>query len=46
LKENAISVNKIKINSDYIIKEADLIADQYVLLQRGKKNYFILKLED
>ena len=46
LKENAISVNKIKINADYIIKEADLIADQYVLLQRGKKNYFILKLED
>lgn len=46
LKENAISVNKSKITSDYIIKEIDLIADQYVLLQRGKKNYFILKLED
>jgi len=46
LRENAISVNKSKITSDYIIKEIDLIADQYVLLQRGKKNYFILKLED
>ena len=46
LKENAISVNKKKISSDYVIRETDLIADQYVLLQRGKKKYFILKVED
>jgi tyrosyl-tRNA synthetase len=46
LKENAISVNKKKIGADYVIKNTDLIADQYVLLQRGKKNYYILKLRD
>jgi tyrosyl-tRNA synthetase len=46
LKENAISVNKKKIGVDYVIKNTDLIADQYVLLQRGKKNYYILKLRD
>ena len=46
LKENAISINKKKISSDYVIRETDLIADQYVLLQRGKKKYFILKVED
>ena len=43
LKENSISVNKKKISEDYLIGPADLIANQYVLLQRGKKNYFILK---
>ena len=46
LKENAISINKKKISSDYVIRETDLIADQYILLQRGKKKYFILKVED
>ncbi len=42
LKENAISVNKVKVKEDYLIKGEDLIADKYVLLQRGKKNYFLL----
>ena len=46
LRENAISINKKKISSDYVIRETDLIADQYILLQRGKKKYFILKVED
>jgi len=46
LKENAIAVNKSKISADYVITEQDLIADQFVLLQRGKKNYFILKISD
>ena len=44
LKENSISVNKQKVTQDFIITEKELIADQYVLLQRGKKNYFILKI--
>ena len=44
LNENAISVNKTKVKQDYIITEKDLIAGQYILLQRGKKNYFILKI--
>ena len=46
VKENAISVNKEKIKEGYSIRNEDLIANQYVLLQRGKKNYFILKIED
>ena len=44
LNENAISVNKTKVKLDYTITEKDLIAGQYILLQRGKKNYFILKI--
>jgi tyrosyl-tRNA synthetase len=42
LKENAISVNKEKVKEDFSITTADLINDKFVLLQRGKKNYFVL----
>jgi len=43
MKENAISVNQSKVDQNYILGNKDLIADQYILLRRGKKNYFILK---
>ena len=42
LQENSISVNKLKANIDTVINTDDLIAGQYILLQRGKKNYFVL----
>jgi tyrosyl-tRNA synthetase len=42
LKENAISVNKEKIKENYTISKEDLIANKYVLLQRGKKTYYLL----
>ena len=44
LNENSISVNKEKVGEDYQLTKADLINDKFVLLQRGKKNYFVLKL--
>ena len=44
LKENAVSVNKEKVKEQYVITSNDLIADTYVLLQRGKKSYFLLKI--
>ncbi|MCZ4407966.1 tyrosine--tRNA ligase [Cryomorphaceae bacterium 1068] len=44
LNENSISVNKEKVKDDYSISESDLIQDRYILLQRGKKNYFIAKV--
>ena len=45
LKENAISVNKEKVKDDFIITTEDLIANKYVLLQRGKKTYYLLIVE-
>jgi len=45
LKENAVSVNKGKVNEDFVITSEDLIANKYVLLQRGKKSYFLLVVE-
>lgn len=44
LSENSISINKEKVTEDFVIKTSDLIADKFVLLQRGKKSYFLLKV--
>jgi len=44
LKENSVAVNKVKVGEDYNISEDDLVNDKFVLLQRGKKNYFVLKV--
>jgi len=46
LKENAISVNKTKVKDGFTITEQDLINAKYVLLQRGKKTYFLLKVSN
>ncbi len=46
LKENAISVNKEKVKEEFIVGTKDLIANNYVLLQRGKKTYFLLKVTE
>lgn len=40
-----VSVNKNKIDSvDLSLEEKDLLNNKYILVQKGKKNYFILKL--
>ena len=44
LKENSISVNKSKVDENYSIGANDLIDGKYVLVQRGKKNYFIVEV--
>ena len=44
LKENAISVNKEKVKEDYKLTSEDLINDRYIILSRGKKTDFILKV--
>lgn len=45
LKENAISVNKEKVKEDYSITAKDLINNKFVLLQRGKKNYYVVTVK-
>jgi len=45
LSENSISINKEKVTERYELSTNDLISNKYVLLQRGKKNYFLLKVE-
>jgi tyrosyl-tRNA synthetase len=43
LQENSIAVNKEKIGIDTKIDSSHLIHGELVILQRGKKNYFLLK---
>ncbi len=42
LKQNAISLNKEKVADDYIITEKDLVKDKFLVLQKGKKNYYLI----
>ena len=43
LKSNAVSVNKLKVGEDKLVTTEDLLNEKYVLIQKGKKNYFLLK---
>ena len=43
LKSNAVSLNKLKVGEDKLVTTEDLLNDKYVLIQKGKKNYFLLK---
>jgi tyrosyl-tRNA synthetase len=44
LKENAISVNKEKVGEDYKITSLDLINNKYVILNKGKRNTYIIRV--
>lgn len=43
LKGNAISINKIKIGEDFKLSEEHLIQNKYTVVQKGKKNFFLLR---
>ena len=43
--ENAISINKQKINLEKQIDKNDLLHNQYILVQQGKKNYFLVHIQ-
>ena len=45
LKGNSISVNKEKVNDQFLVTADTLINDKYVLLGKGKKNNYILIIE-
>ena len=44
IDQNSISINKAKINSEHKISDLNLINNKYILLQKGKKNYFLIIL--
>ena len=46
LKQNSISLNKQKIGEDYKVTSADILQSGLLLFQKGKKNYYIIKVED
>ncbi|WP_128759795.1 tyrosine--tRNA ligase [Leeuwenhoekiella aestuarii] len=46
IKQNSISVNQEKVVDGHTITTDDLINKRFVLLQRGKKNYFVIRILD
>ncbi|MFN3640174.1 MAG: hypothetical protein ACK4UK_04585 [Flavobacterium sp.] len=38
-----MSLNRIKVNENHQVSASDLINNQFILLQRGKKNYFVVR---
>jgi tyrosyl-tRNA synthetase len=44
LQQNSISVNKEKVDEDYQLTSEDLINDRYIIINKGKKNTYIIKV--
>lgn len=44
LTANSISVNREKVTEEFVLTSKDLINNQFVLLQSGKKNYFVIRV--
>ena len=42
LKDNGVSINKAKVKDDFEIGTKDLLNGKYILVQKGKKNYFLV----
>jgi tyrosyl-tRNA synthetase len=42
IQSNAVSINKIKITADKQLSADELISNKYLLIQKGKKNYFLV----
>ena len=42
ISSNAVSINKQKINEEKTLSKSDLLSDKYLLVQKGKKNYFLI----
>lgn len=46
VQSGGVALNKEKINNqDYSVSTADLLNNKYILLQKGKKNYYLLIAE-
>jgi len=44
IKDNAVSINKQKINEDFQPSVGDLLNKRFILVQKGKKNYYLVKV--
>jgi len=42
LKDNGVSINKSKVNDNFALSLADLLNQKYILVQKGKKNYYLV----
>ncbi len=44
LKDGGVSINKEKVKDTFIITKKNLLNNKYILVQRGKKNYYLVRI--
>lgn len=44
IQSNAVSINKSKVTAEHTVTRADAINDEIIVVQKGKKNYFLIRL--
>lgn len=44
LTGNAVSINKNKVGEEYTVSPSDFIDGKFLLIQKGKKNYFVVRV--
>jgi tyrosyl-tRNA synthetase len=44
IKENSLSINKTKVSAEKSVTQDDVLSNGYILAQRGKKNYYLVKV--
>jgi tyrosyl-tRNA synthetase len=42
VKEGGVALNKEKVGESFIVNDSSLLNDKYILVQKGKKNYFLI----
>ena len=45
LQANGVSINKDKVNDQKTVTAEDALQDKYILVQKGKKNYYLVVVE-
>lgn len=43
IQAGGVALNKAKLDSNTAVSEADLLNERYLLVQKGKKNYYLLR---
>ena len=44
LQENSIQINKQRVDAEFVVSREQLLNNSHILVQRGKKNYFLVRL--
>jgi tyrosyl-tRNA synthetase len=45
VKDNAVSINKERVGESKTVNSSDLLKKKYILVQKGKKNYYLVIVE-
>jgi tyrosyl-tRNA synthetase len=43
LKDGGVALNKEKVTEDFTVTSDHLLREKYLLIQKGKKNYYLVK---